>query len=485
VRRAVILLVLLLPLFPASRSVADDTPTATADALRGLLSANAPAPGTFGIHVVDARTGETVFAAAARTPRLPASTMKLFTTGACWLLLGKEYRLATEMVSGGPPSGNGTLAGDLIVFGGGDPTLEIMGGADDERALVDELATRIARSGVKRVAGNLVLDDSWFDRELRHPSWPGNQLHKWYCAAVSALTVARSCVTVEVRPGALPGAPAKVLVRPASGAFRLVSSITTTARKSEHRIRVDLKVGKRRLVASGKIWIKSAGYDAEVTVPDPTLFFGHVLHRALVRAGVSVRGEVIAVRGAAAALPARTLLARVETPLPDILEITNRRSQNLFAECLLKTLGKVKGGEGSFAAGSTVTRDLVSKLGVPIEEFKQADGSGLSRENLVSPRAMTSLLVRVFGSADPAAFLKTLPAGGAENGSLRKRLADLGGNVRAKTGTIRGVSCLAGYVRSKSERFYAFAVLVNDPRMGTARARDLQDGICRILRREE
>ncbi len=482
-RRALVLLVLLL--FPSPSATADGTTIATADALRRLLSANAPAPGTFGIHVVDARTGETVFEAAARTPRLPASTMKLFTTGTCWLLFGKEHRFATEVMAGGPPAGDGTLAGDLVVLGQGDPTLEISGGADDERALVDELATRIARSGVKCVVGNLVLDDSWFDRELRHPSWPANQLHKWYCAAVSALTVARSCVTVQVRPGALPGAPAEVSVRPASGAFRLESSITTTARKSEHRIRVDLKVGNRSLKASGKIWIKSAGYDAEVAVPDPTLFFGHVLHRALVRAGVSVRGEVIATRGAAAALEDRKLLARVETPLLHILEITNRRSQNLFAECLLKSLGKVKAGEGSFAAGSSVTGELVSRLGVPMEEFRQADGSGLSRENQVTPRAMTSLLVRVFGSADPATFLKTLPAGGAENGSLRKRMADLGGNVRAKTGTIRGVSCLAGYVRSKSERFYAFAVFVNDPRMATARARNLQDGVCRILRREE
>ena len=98
---------------------------------------------------------------------------------------------------------------------------------------------------------------------------------------------------------------------------------------------------------------------------------------------------------------------------------------------------------------------------------------------------MTKFLTHVFQSGDPVAFMGTLPAGGAENGSLRKRLADLGGNVRGKTGTIRGVSCLAGYVRGKSDRVYAFAVLVNDPRMGTARARNLQDGICRVLRREK
>jgi len=483
VLRGIALLTLLL--LAATVAGGEGETTATADALRRLLTANAPAPGTFGIHVVDARTGETVFGAAAGTPRLPASTMKLFTTGTSWLLLGEKYRFETRAVASARPAGDGILPGDLIVIGGGDPTLETRGGADEERALVDELAARIARSGVKRVAGDLVLDDSWFDRELRHPSWPANQLHKWYCAAVSALTVARSCVAVEVRPGAGPGAPAKVSVRPASGAFRLESKITTTAKKSEQKIIADLKADRGVIRASGKIWIDSAGYDAEVAVPDPTLFFGHVLHRALVRAGVSVGGEVVATRGAAAALVDPVLLARVETPLLTILEITNLRSQNLFAECLLKSLGAARAGEGSFAAGGAVTAALMSKLGIPAEEFRQADGSGLSRENHVSPRAMTKFLAHIFKSGDPVAFMGTLPAGGAENGSLRKRLADLGGNVRGKTGTIRGVSCLAGYVRGKSDRVYAFAVLVNDPRMGTARARNLQDGVCRVLRREE
>ena len=482
-RRGVLLLILLL--LPAPIAGAEGDTGATGEALRRLLTANAPAPGTFGIHVVDAQTGETVFAAAAKTPRLPASTMKLFTTGASWLLLGEKYPFETRVVASRKPAGDGTLPGDLIVVGGGDPTLETRGGADDERALVDELAARIARSGVKRIAGNLVLDDSWFDRELRHPSWPANQLHKWYCAAVSALTVARSCVAVEVRPGAGPGSPAKVSVRPASGAFRLESKITTTAKKSEQKIIADLKADQGVIRASGKIWVGSAGYDAEVAVPDPTLFFGHVLHRALVRAGVSVGGEVVATRGAASELGEPVLLARVDTPLLDILEITNRRSQNLFAECLLKSLGAVRAGEGSFAAGGAVTAALVAELGIPAEEFRQADGSGLSRENRVSPRAMTKLLAHVLNSGDPIAFMGTRPAGGAENGSLRKRLADLGGNVRAKTGTIRGVSCLAGYVRGVSDRVYAFAVLVNDPRMGTARARNLQDGVCRILRREK
>jgi len=311
-RIALLALFLLLAL-PHAR--ADEGDAQTADALRRLLVSNAPAPGTFGIHVVDATTGKTIFGAAASRPRMPASTMKLFTTGAAWLLLGEKYKFETRALAAGAPAGDGVLAGDLVILGGGDPTLGVKGGDDGERALVDELATRIARSGVKRIAGNLVLDDSRFDRTLRHESWPKNQLHKWYCAGVSALTVARSCLKVEVKPGAASGAPAVVSLRPASGAFRLDSRITTTTKKSEQVIIVDFKAGRRIVRAKGKIWIKSYGYDAEVGVPDPTIFFGHVLHRALVRAGVSVGGEVVATRGASAALSEPVLLARVETPV--------------------------------------------------------------------------------------------------------------------------------------------------------------------------
>ncbi len=481
-RRFALFLFFLLLILPLAR--ADESDAQITDALRRLLLKNAPAPGTFGIHVEDAGTGRSVFAAAEKKPRMPASTMKLFTTGAAWLLLGREYRFETRAVASAAPGGDGVLAGDLVIHGGGDPTLGVKGGDDGERALVDELATRIARSGVKRIAGNLVVDDSRFDRMLRHPSWPANQLHKWYCAGVSALTVARSCLTVAVKPGAASGAPAVVSLRPASGAYRLENRITTTSKKSEQVIIVDVKADRSIVRVRGRVWIKSAGYDAEVTVPDPTIFFGHVLHRALVRAGVSVRGKVVARRGAAAALSEPVLLAVVETPLLEVLGITNRRSQNLFAECLLKTLGVVEAGEGSFAAGAAVTGALAAGLGIPPAEFHQEDGSGLSRKNLVSPRAMTTWLTHILSTGDPTPFLATLPSGGAQNGSLRRRLADLGSDVRAKTGTIRGVSALAGYVRAESGRVFAFAVLVNDPRLPTSKARALQDGVCRILRRE-
>ncbi len=476
-RRALLALLVLLTLSVGLRA------GETARDLQRLVSSGGPAAGSFGVHVVDVRTGEAVFSVAATKPRIPASAMKLFTSGTAWLSLGEKYRFETKALGAGKPDGRGVLAGDLVIVGGGDPTLSVEPGEGGEPGSVDDLAARIARSGVRRVAGNLVLDDSRFDRVLRHPTWPADQLRKWYCAPVAGLTAARSCVKVVVRPGAAAGEPAVVTLEPASSAFSLVNKITTTAVKSEQKIIADLRPAEGLVRASGKIWTKSLGYDAEVAVPDPTIFFGHVLYRALVRAGVSVEGEVVADRGGLGRLTSPVLLARVETPLLDVLGVMNLRSQNLFAECVLKTLGAVRTGEGSFEAGAAVTRALAGEIGIPAPELVQIDGSGLSRDNRASPRAFTRLLTHIFETGDPVPFMGTLPAGGAEIGSLRKRMGDLAGNVRAKTGTIRGVSALAGYVRSESDRIFAFAVLINDARMPLSKARQFQDEVCRILRR--
>ena len=477
--RKTLLILILFGLAPSVRAEGD-----VGASIRALLAARGPAADKYGICVADAKTGVELFGAAARTPRIPASVMKLYTTAGAFLEFGADHVLETKAVAGTRPRADGVLVGDLILLGGGDPTLDLRKDGETEPGSIEELAGHVARSGVARIEGDLVVDDALFDRELRHPDWPANQLHKWYCAPVSALTAARSCITAEVRPGSADGEKAAVRLVPASSAFRLENSVVTTSAKSEQVIIVDVRPGSPVVRVKGRIWSGGPGYDAEVAVPDPAVFCGHVFHRALIRAGVALTGDIVLRPGAAAALAEPIVLGRVGTSVGEILEITNRRSQNLFAECLLKLLGCADGVPGSFAGGAAATARLAAELGVPPEEITQADGSGLCRENRVSPRALISLLSHVYRQSDPLPFLSSLAAGGDPEGSLRSRMKDLGSEVLGKTGTIAGVSALAGYVRAKSGRILCFAVLVNDPRMPAAVARGLQDEICRILWRE-
>jgi D-alanyl-D-alanine carboxypeptidase/D-alanyl-D-alanine-endopeptidase (penicillin-binding protein 4) len=384
----------------------------------------------------------------------------------------------TVALAAGRPDPAGNLAGDLVIRGGGDPSLDV-GRKEGEEGKIDRLARSIAAAGVRRIGGDLVLDDGRFDRRLRAPGWPSDQLQRPYCAPVTALTVGRGCLTVIVKPGDRPGAEARVETVPASPSLTIDSKVVTTAKKSEHRIILDLPPDGETLTVKGRVWIRSTGFPAEVAAPDPTVLFGEALRRRLVSNGVSLTGRIVRGPGAAAKLGESVELAAVETTNLELIRVTNRESQNLFADCLLKNLGFEATGTGSFAEGSKATNGFAKTLGFPDGHVVQADGSGLSRENRVTPRFLARLLVHLTEREDWNDFAQTLPYGGEPGTSLRNRLKDLGKNLYAKTGTIRAVSGLAGYVRSKSGRVYGFAVLVNDARIQDARK--LQDAVCRVL----
>jgi D-alanyl-D-alanine carboxypeptidase/D-alanyl-D-alanine-endopeptidase (penicillin-binding protein 4) len=267
---------------------------------------------------------------------------------------------------------------------------------------------------------------------------------------------------------------------------RLKNTIATTAKKGDQSIILDLPPGGDTLKVSGKIWKDSGGYPGEVAVPDPTAYFGDLFRRALVRHGVSVDGGIVRGPGRASKVAKPVVFATHDTPLMDLVGTTNRRSQNLFAECLLKNLGYEKRKQGSFAGGARVTAGLLAGLGFGPEAFVQQDGSGLSRGNRVSALALTKLLAKLYATKARNPFILTLPTGGDAEGSLRKRMKDLGVNVAAKTGTIDGVSALAGFVRARSGRMLCFAVLDNGVKWKghpPATARKLQDDLCRLLHR--
>jgi len=472
---------LLLALLAVSAAAAEP-----AEELRTLLRIRGPAAGKLGAAVLDAKTGEVLVGRDEETAYLPASAMKIVTTAVSVLELGLDYELRTWVVAAAKPDAAGELAGDLIVLGGGDPSLEVASEAGEEPGAIDRLAREVSRAGVRRVAGDLVLDDGRFDRRLRHPSWPGDQLQRWYCAPVTALTAQRSCLTVLVKPGDAVGGRGRVVLHPDTGIVRLENRITTAAKKGEQKIILDLPPGGDTLRVTGKVWKGSGGYPGEVAVPDPTAYFGDLFRRALVRHGVSVEGRTVRGPGRASEIEAPVVLATHDTPLLDLVGTTNRRSQNLFAECLLKNLGYERRKRGSFEGGAAVTAEFLGRLGFGEDAFAQADGSGLSRGNRVSALALARVLAAVYATKARNPFILTLPTGGAAEGSLRKRMKDLEVNVAAKTGTIDGVSALAGYVRARSGRMLCFAVLDNGvhwKRHPLRDARRLQDDLCRILRR--
>jgi len=404
------------------------------------------------LGVAVGRAGEApFFTVRPDAPRAPASNMKLVTAAAAIQLLGPDFRFETTVARGPDDS--------LVVIGGGDPNLSGRFFDGDPNRILRLLAHDVASRGVA-TAPALLLDATRFDDEFVHPDWPTDQLDRWYCAPVAALVFNDSCWDVAVYPSGRAGAAARVEVQPSL----LPPALANHCRTGDRQIVHIGRDAERRLEVRGEILPTSQGVQGHVTVLDPVLFFGRAFQAALAAEGVTVAGEPRrgTIADAKPLVVYRSSLARTLSVM-----LTNR--QNLYAECVFKRLG-----EGSFqSAGQAALRALVA-MGADPEGLEIRDGSGLAHTNRITARALYQVLQ---AQRDQPIFVDALATGG--EGTLRRRFRDLGTRVRAKTGTIRGVSALSGYVTGREGGRYVFVVL-GDGR-GVSKARRLQDLVVQVL----
>ncbi len=455
---------------------------AVLDALHGpVAAARRVAPG-LGVHVRALDSGETVYALEADRPRIAASNTKLFTTAAALDLLEPGFFFETRLLARGEVAG-GTLSGDLLVLGGGDPNLSGRHWDGDPLALFRRWGQELAAHGVRRVAGSVYLHHGLFRDGRVHPEWPPDQLDAWYEAPVDALSFNDNCVLVRVRPGAAAGRPARVEVVPDVGAVAIVNQARTAAARSRNSAVIRRAPGGSAVLVTGNIPLgRESLLEAWITVEDPVAYFGAALRAGLAEGGVELAGELAPVDELPAGDWRRVTVHR--TDLLTTVEVTNKRSQNLYAESLLKVLGAELCGEGSWEAGRRVVQDYIVRIvGTAPESFTLADGSGMSRGNRFTPRQFTGLLAAMFVHPRGREFLRTLPYSG-EAGLPRweRRLAapPYAGNVFAKTGGLTGVLTLSGYAKARSGALYAFSILMNEVRDAWA-AQRAQDSILEAL----
>lgn len=431
-----------------------------------------------GVHILDLADDRTVYEHEADQPRILASNTKLLTTAAALVELGPEHAFETRVMTRGSVEGD-VLQGDLAVFGGGDPNISGRFHDGDSYAVFRAWAAALRARGVARVAGDLYLVNGIFEEPRVHPDWPRDQLTTWYEAPVDALSFNDNCVLVRVRPAAKSGAPAIVETVPKLDYFGIRNSARTGDGK-KHKLFVTREAESDTLVVSGWIGRGTGQVDVWVAVLDPQAYFAAALRGALAEEGISVAGTSRFVHGAPEGVWEQ--VASHRSDLQRTLEVTNKRSQNFYAESLAKFLAWKQSGHGSWtAAVDTISRFLVS-LGVPAEAFRLADGSGLSRGNVMSARGMTTLLERMYFHAFGREYVRSLPHSGEDGLKWERRLAQppYRENVFAKTGTINGVSTLSGYVKATSGRVYAFSILCNQVR-SNASAHAAQDRILRAL----
>ena len=423
---------------------------------------------TWGVLVTDT-AGAVVYARNADRLLVPASNHKLLVAAAALGLLGPDHRVATRVYATGPLD-HGVLRGDLVVAGAGDPMFSQHcygdGTCDSTWTAMDALADTIVARGVRRVAGAVVGDGSAFEPTLTHAAWQQYDLNWWYAAPVSALGFNDNCVDITEAPGPRAGAPATVTFAPDLGLFTFANRSRTTAAGTPRTIEFYREPGTMRLWSEGDLPLGDAPATEHFVLPDPNRYFAAALESRLARRGVRIGAPATSTTDSLRFRDARRgdpLAVHVSRPLGDWVYPILDSSQNWFAEMLLKTLGRERGGAGSWDAGLAVERAfLVDSVGVDASAFWSLDGSGLASANLVTPRALTQVLRYARSHRGAAAFLRALPRAGA-HGSLRRRFVGtpLEGRVVAKTGSIDRVHSLSGFIERPDGGPLVFSVIAN------------------------
>jgi D-alanyl-D-alanine carboxypeptidase/D-alanyl-D-alanine-endopeptidase (penicillin-binding protein 4) len=426
----------------------------------------------WGIHLVSLETGRVLFTANADKWFVPASTTKLFTGALALDVLGPDFRIRTSLYAAARPDAHGTLRGDLRLYGRGDPGFLVgAAGGDWDRALAP-LVEAAVRAGLKQVQGGLVADASYFRGPAVGSGWEYDDLTWYYGAEVSALSLNNNALEVVARPAARAGLPAEVFLYPSTAFVSVSNRLLTVAAGGPRRVSLWREPRANVVHVRGTLPLDAGRVSETVAVREPARWFGEEFKRALGRRGISVRGPVRVLEatpesaGAAAAREWLELGGCDSAPLRELLPRMLKPSQNLHAQLWFlqagATLAPAGPDETSEQAGRRAMNAFLARAGIPAGEVRLEEGSGLSRHNVVTPRALVRLLEFMTRHPHAEVFRAALPVAGVD-GTLRLRLrgTPAEGNLRAKTGSLDLVNALAGYVTSAAGEPLVFALLLN------------------------
>jgi len=427
----------------------------------------------WGVLVVSLDRGDTLFALNEYESFVPASNLKLFTTAAALQSLGPDFRFGTYLLADGPIR-DGRLDGDLVLYGTGDPTLSERF-HDSANEVWLSFADSLARRGVTEVTGGLVADASYFGPVGLSLGWQDSYRSDAYAALPGALSFNDNAVSLRILPGEAAGHRPRMEFFPAGGRGIALVNTARTVAGGRTRLVIRRAAYDGPIMVSGQIAAGSRDVWRQVAVASPARYSAATLRDALAERGIRVLGGIQVVdkadaspltgrAGRAPGLDSQrtTLLAAHRSPpLLEVLNVVNQRSHNLYAEQVLRTLGRVETGVGTLEAGTRAAVARLADAGVELSGLRMRDGSGLSADNRVEPATIVSLLAAMAGTPSGQAFLGTLPEAGNTRGLRRMAKTSAQGRLWAKTGTIERVSALSGYVRAANGELLGFSIMAN------------------------
>ena len=429
----------------------------------GILAQPALEHGYWGVLVKSLETGDTLFALNAGKLMMPASNMKIVTLAAAAEKLGWDYTYKTRIAAGGPIV-SGTLEGDLVVIGSGDPSL--MDGADGGTPPFDPWIAQLKQHGVERIAGRIVGDDGAFQKQPLGFGWSWDDLVDDYAAGVGALQFNENAVRVTVTPGAAFHERPTWHAVPATNGLEIHNAVITGTADSAAHVEAYRLPGSPSLILHGSVPAGGPPVVRGVSVDKPTLFFLTALRAALQAGGIAVDGPVADLddlgHDAPDPVSATPIASFRSAPLSTLAIRLMKDSQNLYAETFLTTLSGAMPATAS--TGRATVQSVLAAWGVTGGGLIQRDGSGLSRYDYVTPEALVTILTHV--DRDPrlrGPFEASLPIAGRD-GTLSNQMkgTPAEGNARAKTGSMSNVRALSGYVTAADGERLVFSILANN-----------------------
>ncbi len=456
-----------------------------------LASSSAAQRAFWGIEVVQASTGKPLFDTNRQRLFLPASNAKLFTTAFALMRLGPDYRFETTVRSDAPPAESGRLRGDLLFVGGGDPMLSARAvpyqrgpATGNPLQAVEALADQVFASGVRRVDGDIVGDDTAYVWEPYPEGWALDDAVWDYGAPVSALTVNDNVFTLHLVPA---GSTASILLSPPVEYYSIDNRVRAGP-DLPTKIRAERLAGSRQIRLWGTLGRNPEnGTQLLLAIDDPALYAACAFADALTRRGIVIAGQPVARHryaneDAAKALPGVVLGRRTSPPLIELLRIIDKVSQNLHAEIILREIDRSRHGPGTRQAALEEEKGFLAEAGITANEFHFADASGLSTADLVTPESVVKLLLFMHRTAYRDAWVSLLPVGG-QDGTLMTRFEGkaVARRIHAKTGSLSEAAALSGYIESRTRGLLAFSVLVNNFNGPAAEIRSVIDRIALLL----
>lgn len=411
---------------------------------------------SLGIHVQDLESGEKIFGFNDKKLLITASTMKLITSATALEILGAEYRFKTKLGYIGETEKNNTLKGDLILIGGGDPTLGSEYFTDHYSDFLENWARKIKSAGISKIEGDLVLDGSIYDSEKVPATWIWEDIGNYYGAGANAFTVYDNLFRISFNSPKKAGKLTKVVsITPIIEGLKISNEVVSANNNSDNAYVFGSPLDKTRTIR-GTIPKNRKAFTIKAAIHNPEEILAKEFLKCLAKEGVFISGNVKFEK--VKQKDFNTIYIQESPTLSEITKVLNYQSVNLFAEHFLKQIAVEKNGVGKREDGIRIIQEFWESKGISTASLFMEDGSGLSHFNAVSPAFFTDFLKYM---SDNKSFVHSLP--GAGEGTLSRFNKNLFPNrtLQAKSGSMTRVRCYSGYLKQDSGKTVAFSIMVN------------------------